>query len=148
MNFSSESGEGANAGVVCPTLRLGTEQLRADVRPLYQSRPAALDTHCPTMTDDSTEAGNAREAEDRQKRYEDAREKLMRLRGSKKVQASLGWLERDPSEWLGRKIRSRKTGKVYVVRSVLTNGQVELEKSWMTYFFFVWAIRAEFEPYA
>jgi len=82
------------------------------------------------------------------KRFEEARAKLAKLRGSKRAQMSLGWLAQNPSEWIGRKIRNRATGKVYVVRTVFASGRVEMEKSWMTYSSYVPIIRAEFETYS
>jgi hypothetical protein len=57
------------------------------------------------------------------------------------------WLMGDPVTWRGRKIRSRRTGAVYVVRQVYRTGRVELEKSWMTYFSNVENIREEYESY-
>jgi hypothetical protein len=55
------------------------------------------------------------------------------------------WLARDPFEWVGRRIRSKKTGTVFTVRNAFRNGRVELERSWMTYSYTVEVIRADFE---
>lgn len=54
----------------------------------------------------------------------------------------------DPSQWRGRRIRSRKTGTVYIVRQVYNGGRVELEKNWMTYLTDVTTVQAEYESYA
>lgn len=51
----------------------------------------------------------------------------------------------DPSQWVGKKVRSRKTGATYVIRQVYKSNRVELEKSWMKYSSDVPAIRAEYE---
>jgi hypothetical protein len=51
----------------------------------------------------------------------------------------------DPSQWVGKKVRSKKTGATYVIRQVYKSNRVELEKSWMTYSSDVPAIRAEYE---
>ena len=82
------------------------------------------------------------------KRAEAVKNKLASLRGSRKTNLNLGWLARDPSEWIGRKIRHRLNGKVFVVRNTFPNGRVELEKSWMMYLSFVWTVRAEYETYS
>jgi hypothetical protein len=58
------------------------------------------------------------------------------------------WLARDPFDWVGRKVRNRKTGTVYTVRTVFPNGRVELERSWMSYLSTVRIIRADFETYS
>jgi len=154
MNFSSDLAKKANAGLVCPPRRLEAEpQLRANIQPIYPSgHPGALGKHSPMLPVDLPEAGTSQEPGERDanwvKRTEEARAKLARLRGSKRAQPSLGWLARDPSEWVGRKIRNSRTGKVYVVREVFVNGRVELEKSWMMYSSYVWTVRAEFETYS
>jgi hypothetical protein len=51
----------------------------------------------------------------------------------------------DPTQWVGKKVRSKKTGATYVIRQVYKSNRVELEKSWMTYSSDVPAIRAEYE---
>lgn len=51
----------------------------------------------------------------------------------------------DPSQWVGKKVRSKKTGTTYVIRQVYKSNRVELEKSWMTYSSDVPAIRADYE---
>lgn len=71
--------------------------------------------------------------------------KQARLQQAKSELSGRSWLARDPFEWLGRKIRSKKTGIVFTVRNVFRNGRVELEKSWMTYSYTVEIIRADFE---
>ena len=82
------------------------------------------------------------------KRAEAAKAKLANARGSKKTNLNQGWLGREPIEWIGRKIRHRLNGKVFVIRNVFPNGRVELEKSWMMYLSFVWTVRAEYETYS
>lgn len=122
-----------NPGMVDPT-----ERLEAGPEP----GSAPMDS-----VDETGQEGGVRD-EKLLKRVEDARAKLARARGSKRAQAGMGWLARDPSEWVGRKIRNRLSGKVYVIRTVFVNGRVELEKSWMTYLSHVWTIRADFETYS
>jgi hypothetical protein len=51
----------------------------------------------------------------------------------------------DPSQWVGKKVRSKKTGATFVIRQVYKSNRVELEKSWMTYSSDVPAIRADYE---
>jgi hypothetical protein len=60
-------------------------------------------------------------------------------------QPSRSWLDDDPYNWVGRKIRNRASRTTYTVRRVLKNGRVELEKSWMVYLFDVDTIRRNFE---
>ncbi|TAK91621.1 MAG: hypothetical protein EPO07_19705 [Verrucomicrobia bacterium] len=76
---------------------------------------------------------------------DDAQSKHARSKKAKAEPASQSWLARDPFEWVGRKIRSKKTGTVFTVRNVFRNGRVELEKSWMTYSYTVEVIREDFE---
>ena len=56
------------------------------------------------------------------------------------------WLAGDPFQWVGKKIRSLKSGATYTIRNVFRNGRVELEKSWMTYSSNIDAIRSGYEP--
>lgn len=51
----------------------------------------------------------------------------------------------DPSQWVGKKVRSKKTGATFIIRQVYKSNRVELEKSWMTYSSDVPAIRADYE---
>jgi len=151
MNFLIDSAAKTNAGLVCPTRTVqGEPRLRANIQP--SGRLGALDKQSAVSPVNSPEEEPAQDlgqgAKDWVKRYEEAQAKLAILRGSKKAPINLGWLARDPSEWEGRKIRHRPTGKVYTIRSVRNNGQVELEKSWMMYWSNTLTIRAEFETYS
>src|SRR5207249_3673198 len=154
MKFQSDSGATSNAGLIYTTRRPEAgPQLRANTQTSSPSgQLGGLGKHNPMMPANPPGAETAQEAVEQSKNFlkraGDARAKLAISRGSKKTQGSLGWLARDPSEWIGGKIRHRLTGKVYVVRTAFMNGRVELEKSWMTYLSFVWTIRAEFETYS
>lgn len=140
MNFPIDSAMKTNADLVCPTRTLkGEPQLRADIGP-----SPVIPVNSPG---EEAAQDNGEGAKGWAKRYEETQAKLAILRGSKKAPVNLGWLARDPSEWEGRKIRHRQTGKVYTIRTVLNNGQVELEKSWMMYWSNTCTIRAEFETY-
>ncbi len=154
MDFQSHSVAKTNAGLVRPTRRPEAgPQLYATNQ---QGRPTdalnALDRQGPVMPanspGDETAQKAGEQAKNFLKRVEEAKAKLASARGSTKSQGGPGWLARDPSEWVGRKIRHRLTGKVYVVRTVFVNGRVELEKSWMTYLSYVWTVRAEYETYS
>src|ERR1043166_2510692 len=154
MSFQSDSGAKTHAGLVYPARRPEAgPQLRANTRPI--SPPGGFGSmreHSPMMPDDSPEEQTTPKAGEQSKNFlkraEAVKNKLASLRGSRKTNLSLGWLARDPSEWIGRKIRHRLNGKVFVVRNAFPNGRVELEKSWMMYLSFVWTVRAEYETYS
>jgi hypothetical protein len=152
MNLQIDSGAKKNAGLVCPTRRIEAgPQLDANIRAICPpARPDAQGGFSPIMPVTSAGADAVLEAGERidLAHDEDARAKLASLRGSKRARPDMGWLARDPSEWSGRKIRHRLTGKVYEIRTVFVTGRVELQKTWMTYMSHVWTVRAEFEPYS
>jgi hypothetical protein len=154
MNFQSDSGAKTNAGLDYPTRRPEAgPQLRPNIRPI--SPPGgfgSLREHSPMMPVDSPGEETAQEAIEQSKNFlkraEAAKAKLANARGSKKTNLNLGWLGREPAEWVGKKIRHRLNGKVFLVRTVFPNGRVELEKSWMMYLSFVWTVRAEYETFS
>ena len=136
MKFQSNSGAKTSEGLVCPARRAEAgPQLDANIRQIGGP-------------DEETAAEADERSEIHLTHDKGARAKLASLRGSKRARPDPGWLARDPSEWSGRKIRHRLTGKVYEVRTVFVTGRVELQKSWMTYMSHVWTIRAEFETYS
>ena len=154
MNYQSDSGAKTNAGLVYPTHRPEAgQQHRANIRPI--SPPGgfgSLREHSPMMPVDSpgeeTPQQSVEQSKNFLKRAEATKAKLANARGSKKTNLNLGWLGREPAEWVGKKIRHRLNGKVFLVRTVFPNGRVELEKSWMMYLSFVWTVRAEYETFS
>ena len=124
MNFQSDSGAKMNAGLIYPTRQPeASPQLRANIRPI--SPPGgfgSLREHSPEMPVILPEEEAAPKAGEQSKNFlkraEAVKNKLASLRGSRKTNLSLGWLARDPSEWIGRKIRHRLNGKVFVVRTL------------------------------
>lgn len=62
-----------------------------------------------------------------------------------KSQSHRNWTS-DPSQLVGKKVRSRKSGATFTIRNVFKNGRVELEKSWMTYSSDIRAIDSGYEP--
>jgi hypothetical protein len=76
---------------------------------------------------------------------DDPESKHARSKQKKSPQLPQSWLDRDPFEWIGKKVRSRKTAAIFTVRNVYRNGRVDLEKSWMTYSYPVETIRTDFE---
>ena len=154
MNFQSDSGAKSNAGPIYPTRRPEAgPQLRANLRPICPPDGlGALGERNRKMPANLPGAETALEAVEQSKNFlkraEDAKAKLANARGSKKTNLNQGWLGREPIEWIGRKIRHRLNGKVFVIRNVFPNGRVELEKSWMMYLSFVWTVRAEYETYS
>ena len=144
MNSPTYSGASAGAGLGYPTRRSeagspssGFGSLREynldmpDTLPGEENGPKAADLSKNCL-----------------KRAAEAKNKLANARGSKKTNLNLGWLGREPVEWIGKKIRHRLNGKVFVIRNVFPNGRVELEKSWMMYLSFVWTVRAEYETFS
>ena len=154
MNFQSDSGAKSNAGLIYPTRRPEAgPQLRANTQTSSPSGElGGLGKHNPMMPANPPGAETAQEAIEQSKNFLKragaAKAKLANARGSKKTNLNQGWLGREPIEWIGRKIRHRLNGKVFVIRNVFPNGRVELEKSWMMYLSFVWTVRAEYETYS
>src|SRR5258708_10569978 len=120
MNFQSDSDAKRNSGLLCPTPRLETgPQLRTNIRPICPpGGQGALGEHSPmtpvTSPGEETAQKAGEKAKNFLKRLEEARVKLAIARGSKKANLCLGWLARDPSEWIGRKIRHPLNGKGFV----------------------------------
>ena len=154
MNFQSNSRAKTNTGPAYQTRRPEAgRQVHPNIRSICPpGGPDTLGEHnrMEPVASPREEAGleAGERAEIHMTHGDDARTKLASLRGSKRARPDPGWLARDPSEWTGRKIRHRLTGKVYEVRTVFVTGRVELQKSWMTYMSHVWTIRAEFETYS
>ena len=55
-----------------------------------------------------------------------------------------GWLQDDPRQWRGRKIRSRSNQAIYTIRQVFNSGRVELEKTFMLFNSNVETIRKDY----
>jgi hypothetical protein len=55
------------------------------------------------------------------------------------------WLKNNPQKWVGKKIRDRKSDQTYIVRDVLHNGSVVLEKKWVLLPSNVKVVRQDFE---
>ncbi len=62
-----------------------------------------------------------------------------------KSQSHRNWTS-DPSQLVGKRVRSRKSGATFTIRNVFKNGRVELEKSWMTYSSDIRTIDSGYEP--
>lgn len=56
------------------------------------------------------------------------------------------WLNDDPFQWRGKKVRNRKTHVVYTIRQVFHSGWVEPEKSWIVQMTNVNTVRKDCEP--
>ena len=63
------------------------------------------------------------------------------------VDQPLTWLMADPIQWIGRRVRSRRSGATYLIRRAFKSGWVELERGGVTQEANVAAVRAEYEPY-
>jgi len=67
------------------------------------------------------------------------------LRLKQPAEAKKSELPEDPFQWIGRKVRRKKDGATFIVRTVFKNQRVELEKKWMTYVSDVPTLRAGYE---
>jgi hypothetical protein len=87
-------------------------------------------------------------AKDRTSQYSNARRQSVSgaTTGVKRSAAPRTWLEGDPFNWMGRRVRHLRTSAIYKIRQVFKSGRVEMEKAWMTYSSDVNSIRVNFEP--
>jgi len=68
-----------------------------------------------------------------------------RLKRKEKTDSTRTLRAEDPRQWVGKKVRNKKTGATYVIRQIYKSNRVELEKSWMTYSSDLPAIRTDYE---
>ena len=119
----------------------GTVSAAVATPPVVATNPPR---NLPSVTAPDSPVSQEEEAWPRPSEEDDKHARLKR----KSQTAPQSWLDRDPTEWIGKKLRNKKTGAFFFVRVVYRNGRVELEKNWMAYSFTVQAIRADFEVYS
>jgi hypothetical protein len=149
MNFQTDSGVATNADVASQTHRSVTGPQPSATPlglPSGSDNLAAALSSCSQKTSIVKVAGEGDDVWPRES--DDPQSKEARLKQKKAPQPVQSWLAGDPFGWIGKRVRSRKTGAIFTVRNAYRNGRVELEKSWMTYSYAVETIRAEFETYS